>query len=229
MVSFLPDFITGKSATKAAQAQLEALSRAESTLNDNRGTLQDLFGRGAQTGDQSLLSLAQFLGLNGPQAQQGQFDTALNNPARAGLRDDITQQVERSAVGRGQLNSGASQNALQSRLLDLDNRFLDNRFNSLAQLAQLGGNARNNLASGLIGNTNSLANLQARSGDVRGTGIINKSNIQGQAFQSGLSLLGSIGGAALGGGFGGFGGLGGGGGASTFSNNRLNAQAFRGV
>ena len=198
------DAFTGKSQKQAAEGAFQqAQGYYDKALSDFTGTTNryldrslGLFGQlqpTIDTGSDATGLLRTALGLEGPDAQRGFFDSFGADPGFNATLDAGVEALDRSAAARGLLHSGGQQKSLfdfgQRHLTD----FYNNRLGSLFNLSNTGNAA--NLASvtgqsGLIsGAGNNIANAILGVGQLNANNAINLGNATAQAESTGINNL----------------------------------------
>jgi hypothetical protein len=151
----------------------------------------------AKTGTGANARLANYLGINGPDAQREAFAGFEHDPGWIASRDAGIDAMDRSATARGGLYSGSAIKGVydygQKNMLDA----FDRRFNALSGVAGTGASAAG-AAAGVASNTgNALGNLTFGLGQQKASNAINKGNALAATKSIGVNNLMNLGGLAL--------------------------------
>lgn len=219
--------ITG--ANKAADAASEAgqlqYQGAMAGVDENRRQFDKMVellspyvtaGTGALSGQQNIL------GLNGDGAQQGAVDAIQNSPLFQSLNQQGQSAILQNASATGGLRGGNTQGALAQFSPQLLNQMIEQQYNRLGGLSQMGQSAAAGQSSAGLQSANSISNLLQQGSAAQAGGVL----AQGNTGQQGFGSLLGIGGALLGSGaLGGLGSLFGGGAATGFGINGIGAAS----
>ena len=102
--------------------------------------------------------------------------------------------IQKSAAARGKLASGGTLDALTEFNAGVNERFRNNRFSELFNLATLGQNSAAGQASASLGSASGIADTEVGKGDALAAGRIGSANRVRSTVNGLASFLGTIGG-----------------------------------
>jgi len=180
----------GRASERAASAGIESQNAALDSFNERTQQFVDL---GGQAGDE----ISNLIGLNGGN-QLSQLDEI--NPLVSFLRDQGFEDIQESAAAGGRLGAGGTLEDLTQFNTDLASTVVpqlqSQRFNQLATILGIGGNAATGQGNAALSTGANVANLQGNIGTARGSAAVGKSN----AITNTLGNLSGAFGATRGGG-----------------------------
>lgn len=155
---------------------------------------------------------------------EGQMSYLRNNPLFNAAVNSANAKSAAMGAAAGKTNSGGMVNELFNNYLSQGEGFINNQFNRLNSMVNMGQNSAAGQANNSLQVANQVAGVMGNQGDIRSAGIMAGSNANQQALQGGMNMLGGgllgsglIGGAGLAGGGAGGAALG----ALMFSDERL--------
>jgi Chaperone of endosialidase len=197
------DIFSDSDAQAAAAAQTAAIQQGlgqlnsyygqgANTLNQNYGnalsTLQNQ--QGANNAGQT--QLANLLGLNGAAGDASAQNTLQNLPGYQFALNQGSQNVLRNQAATGQLNSGATLNALQQQGQGLASQNYKNYLSQLQPYLQASNTGAANIAGTQTGLGNQLSTLYQGQGNAALSGNTAIGNAQAQADYANLAQSGAI-------------------------------------
>lgn len=171
-MSIIRDVFAGGAERDAAKAQVKGINAGISTINDQQGQVRDDFRSGVETGDAARTREADFLGLNGVDAEQTANDNFNESPGQAFLRERGERSVTRNAAATGGLQGGNVLKALTKFGIGTAAQNRGEHMDRLRGVARSGDFATANQASIGSNLASSLAGLQVGKGKARATGIL---------------------------------------------------------
>lgn len=199
-----------KKSAAAAQGHLQTgYDTASDQVGDYYGKAQGYLDPYLQGGGKANALLANYLGVNGPEAQAAALASFQNDPGYQAQFNAGVNALDTSATARGGLYSGAQMKGLQQYGQQFQRQAFNDRIGQLGGFAGQGQQAAG-AAAGLASNTgNALGSLSWGFGQQSAANQINKGNaLAQQSNVFGNNLMGLAGTAlkAFGGGGFGFGG-----------------------
>ena len=196
-----------KAAGKASDQQFGAAQLGINEQQRQFDAIQELLKPYVSAGAPALAGQQNLIGLNGHQAQQDAIQGIQQGPQFGAMVQQGENAMLQNASATGGLRGGNLQGALAQFRPQLLSQLIDQQYQRLGGLTQLGQNSAVMQGNAGMQTGNSIADLLGQQGAARAGGTLGRAN-------AGAGLLNSIGqfaGMAAGGGFGG----GGGGGAAA--------------
>lgn len=184
---------SAKKASKKAQvAQLESLQKAIDLLTANQKSATEQSAPYTGAGASATNALAALLGLGDPDAQQSAIDGLLNSPLYESLFRNGENTVLANASATGGLRGGNTQASLYNLGKDTLSDVIQNQIKNLGGLSTLGLNATQGLEGLSADNAQAIAALFGKQGDTKAGGILQRSAITSNMFNSVAKEAGSL-------------------------------------
>lgn len=180
-------------AKKAGKAQAAADQMGIEEQRAAREEMRKLLQPYVDAGTPALKQQMDFLGLNGPQAQQAFVTAQENNPLYQGMVRQGEDALLQQASATGGLRGGNTQGALAQFRPQMLNQFLEQQYGRLGGITQLGQNSAAGVGNAGLGVANSISSLfqdqgAARAGAALGVGAAWQNTLNLPAQFAGLSI-----------------------------------------
>lgn len=185
---------SAKASKKAAEAQAESADEGIQEQRRQFDKMVELISPYSKAGKGSLAAQQNLLGLNGRQAQQAAISNIEQSPYFQATAQQGESAILQNASATGGLRGGNVQGALAQFRPQLLNQLVQQQYQNLGGITQLGQASATGQASAGMQSANSIGNLLAQQGQAQAGGIIGAQNAQNQF----LGNLVGLGGAAIG-------------------------------
>lgn len=179
-----------KAANKAADAQSEAADAGVAEQRRQFDQLVELLSPYTKAGTGSLAAQQDILGLNGKQAQQAAVKGVETSPYFQGIAQQGENSILQNASATGGLRGGNTQGALAQFRPALLNQMVQQQYQNLGGITQLGQSSAAGQASAGMQSASSIGSLLQQGGAAQAGGYIGQANAQNQGFQNLLGLGG---------------------------------------
>ena len=194
---------TQKSASKrAVGAQVEAGDKAITESRRQFDKMQEVLAPFIQAGQGAVSGLGDLLGLSGPESARDAIIDIEASPEFGALTQQGEDAILANASATGGLRGGNTQGALAQFRPDLLSNLINQRFQRLSGVAQLGQSSAAGVGAGALQTGQNISGILQNQGEAVGQGFLARGNQNAQLFGD----LGRFSGQALGGLFGGGGG-----------------------
>ena len=192
----------GKAAERAAQTQAGSAQQGIDEQRRQFDQLVELLSPYREAGPQALAQQQSLLGLSGDQAQQEAIAQVANSPMMQALIEQKEKAILSNASATGGLRGGNTQAALAQYRPQLLATLLEDRYNKLGGLTDLGQQSAARQASSGMQTGANVANLLGNQGAALAGGQMARGNIARSTFGDVAQMAGTAA-AAMGAGMGG--------------------------
>lgn len=197
--------IASNSASRAADAQTAAADAGIEEQRRQFDQIQQTLSPFVDAGSSSIGAMLALSGGAGDDAYRAAVQSVESSPEFTSLIENGEEAILANASATGGLRGGNTAGALAQFRPEILRQSINDRFNRLSGISQIGQASAAGQASAGLATGNSIAGLLGQAGAAQAGGAI----AQGNAFASGIGDLAAIfGGGGFGGGFGGTGGFG---------------------
>lgn len=183
-----------KAAENASEAQVQASQAGIDEQRRQFDKMVQLMSPYTTSGSAALARQKDFLGLNGPNQQKWFTSQVENSPYFQSVAKQGENAILQNASATGGLRGGNTQGALAQFRPQLLNQLVQQQYQNLGGIAQMGQAAAAGQASAGMNSANSISNLLGQQGQAQAGGIIGQANAQNSL----VSNLIGLGGAAYG-------------------------------
>lgn len=184
-----------KAAKNAAEAQSESADAGIAEQRRQFDKMVELLSPYSKAGQGSLTAQQNILGLNGAAAQKNAINGIQNSPYFQATAKQGESAILQNASATGGLRSGNTQGALAQFRPALLNSLVQQQYQNLGGITQLGQASASGQASAGMNSANSISSLLQQQGQAQAGGIIGQQNAQNQGINSLLQLGGAAYGA----------------------------------
>lgn len=189
--SALSSAAQSKAAEGAAGAQLEASRLGIEEQRRQFDRVQELLSPFTEAGTQAVERQGAIAGLQGPEAQREAIANIESSPLFTSIAEQGENALLQNAAATGGLRGGDIQGALAQFRPALLNQFLNQEFNRLGGLANLGQASAAGVASAGVRTGENVTNLITEGGQVRARNILDQGEIRAQQFGDIGTLIGT--------------------------------------
>lgn len=182
-----------KAASKASNAQVQAAQLGVDEMRAAREQMRQLLSPYVAAGGPALQAQLAALGLSGPEAQQAFVAQQEQSPIFQALARQGEEAILQQASATGGLRGGNTQGALAQFRPAMLNQFLEQQYNRLGGMTQLGQRSAAGVGAEGMSAAGNIANLFQQQGAARAGGAM----AQGQALGGLFGSIGQIGGLGL--------------------------------
>ena len=200
--AFLSSRAQKKAAEGATAAQVEAGDKSIAESRRQFDKMQEVLAPFIQAGQGAVSGLGDLLGLSGPESARDAIIDIEASPEFGALTQQGEDAILANASATGGLRGGNTQGALAQFRPDLLSNLINQRFQRLAGVAQLGQGSAAGVGAGAIQTGQNISGILQNQGEAIGQGFIARGNQNARLFGD----VGRFAGQALGGLFGGGGG-----------------------
>lgn len=195
-------FLSGKSASKGAQAAAEAQARAaQKGIDEQKAALDritQLFNPYVKAGTQALGGVQDLLGVTTPEAQQAAIAQLQASPMFGSIVQQGENAILQNAAATGGLRGGNVQAALAKFRPSVLSDLINQQYSRLGGLAQLGFQGATTQGTAEQQSAANIANLLTQKGQAQAGGLLAQAAPMANLFQT----IGGLGGQFLGQGIG---------------------------
>lgn len=184
-----------KAAGKAADAQSEASEAGIAEQRRQYDKMVELLSPYVKAGGAALTGQQDILGLSGEYAQQKAIAGIESSPYFQATAKQGESAILQNASATGGLRGGNTQGALAQFRPQLLNQLVQQQYQNLGGITQLGQSSAAGQASAGMQSAGNIGNLLAQSGQAQAGGIIGAQNAQNQMIGNLLQLGGAAYGA----------------------------------
>lgn len=179
-------------ASKAAKGQAAAAQSGIDATKAAQSDIKTLLSPYRLSGEQSLSSQMDLLGLNGNDAQSNAINTIKNGSQFTELAQQGENAILQNASATGGLRGGNTQAALAKYRPALLQSLIDDQYTKLGGLTSLGQNAAAQTGNSGVASANSVAQLLAAQSNAVAGGYLSQAKIVNSGINTGMNLLGNI-------------------------------------
>lgn len=181
-------------ASDAADAQSEASDASIAEQRRQYDKMVELLSPYVSAGTGALSGQQNILGLNGADAQRGAINSIENSPYFQNVARQGEDSILQNASATGGIRGGNTQGALAQFRPQLLNQLVQQQYQNLGGLTQLGQSSAAGQASAGMQSANNISGLLGQKGQAQAGGYIGAAN----ATNQGINNLLQLGGAAYG-------------------------------
>jgi len=184
-----------KAADKASDAQIASGDRSIDEQRRQFDTIQKLLSPYVQAGETSLTQQQALVGLGGPDAQQAAIKSLEESPQFKALTKQGEDAILSNASATGGLRGGNVQRALSQYRPQVLSGLIDQQYNRLGGLTQIGQASATGQASAAQNTANSISNLLQQQGAAQAGNYLAQGQIGVNQANQTLQGLSTIAGA----------------------------------
>jgi hypothetical protein len=184
---------------QATQAQLEATRLGIEEQRRQFDAMQQLFRPYVEAGGGALARQLDLTGVSGPEAQQKAIQAIEMGPEFAALTRQGEESILQSAAATGGLRGGNVQGALAKFRPEVLSSLINQQYQRLGGLTQLGQASAAGQAAGGMGLASNISNLYGQQGNALAAGALSRGDIAAQSAlargQANANMFGNIAGS----------------------------------
>ena len=188
-----------QSTEQATQAQLEATRLGIEEQRRQFDAMQTLFRPYVEAGGGALARQLDLTGVSGPEAQQKAIQAIEMGPEFAALTRQGEESILQSAAATGGLRGGNVQGALAKFRPEVLSSLINQQYQRLGGLTQLGQASAAGQAAGGMGLANNISSLYGQQGNALAAGALQRGDIAAQSAlargQANANMYGNIAGS----------------------------------
>ena len=183
---------SSKAATKGAEAQSEAAQKGIDEQNRQFDAIQKLLSPYVNAGQPALTAQQNLLGLNGNEAQQAAIGGIQNSPGYMAMAQQGEDAILQNASATGGLRGGNVQGALAQFRPQLLNSLIEQQYQRLGGMTQLGQSSAAGVGAAGQQSTNAVTNLMQQQGAAQAGGYLAQGRAAGQMANSVAGAFGQF-------------------------------------